>query len=281
MDIANGPSREIVAAAELPFKDALNRAVEFDGTFRAFMAKAADVVPAGTTNAAGTVNSDEVEERETVLPPAGAAFERATVQLPVVLESNEAGVHCNEVIRAGTISETTEVAEPPFNEAVRFAAVSDSKAPARRVNVADKLPAATVRNAGTVTGEEVVVSPTLMPSAGAGFDRVTVQLPVVPGPRDGVHCNDVTVTGATREIVEACELPFSAAATTAVVSEGIVPTLMLKLTDVAPLAMPADAGTVSRGEFAVTESDVAEAAGLDKATLHVLVLFGFSAGGVH
>jgi len=78
------------------------------------------VLPAGTVTEAGMVKAEEVSERETRLPPDGAAAERNTVQVVLVLGVRLPAVQCSEetetVVVSVRVSES--VRTEPFREAV-------------------------------------------------------------------------------------------------------------------------------------------------------------------
>jgi len=63
--------------------------------------KVAWVLPAGIVTEAGILKAEEVSERETRLPPDGAAAERNTVQVVVELESRLPAAHCSAEREAG------------------------------------------------------------------------------------------------------------------------------------------------------------------------------------
>jgi hypothetical protein len=82
-------------------------------------------------------------------------------------------------------------------------------APSVAAKVFDIVPAPTVTDAGTGTVLVLLLSVTAAPPTGATLESVTVQVLVVAGLRlVGLHASDVTVTGATREIVADCEVPL-------------------------------------------------------------------------
>ena len=76
------------------------------------------VAPAATVTEDGSVSAVLLSERETVVPPEGAACEIVTVQLVVPPELTVAGVHCKPVTVACGATVTAAVAAPPFNDAV-------------------------------------------------------------------------------------------------------------------------------------------------------------------
>jgi hypothetical protein len=78
------------------------------------------VAPAATVTDAGTANAALFEESVTVQPPAGAAGDIVTVHADVPPDATEAGAHCTPDTTE-VVTDTAEVAEPPFSEAVMVA----------------------------------------------------------------------------------------------------------------------------------------------------------------
>ena len=77
------------------------------------------------------------------------------------------------------------------------------------LKVAEDADAATVTDAGTVRAELLLESVTTAPPAGAGCERVTVQVLEAFGPRlAGLQAREETSTGATRLTVVFAELPL-------------------------------------------------------------------------
>jgi hypothetical protein len=87
--------------------------------------KAAELALAGTVRVPGTVNREgRLLDREMVAPPAGAAFDRATVQVVLALEARLAVAHWRlERVTggAGATNEMVAAADEPFNVAVTVA----------------------------------------------------------------------------------------------------------------------------------------------------------------
>jgi hypothetical protein len=74
--------------------------------------KVVEVAPAGTvTEAAGTGNSALLLERETAVPPAGAALFKVMVQLLDALDPTVVGLQANEDTSTGATSPTVAFAE--------------------------------------------------------------------------------------------------------------------------------------------------------------------------
>jgi hypothetical protein len=66
---------------------------------------------AATVTVAGTVNSGSLLERFTVMPPAGAALLKVTVQALEALEPTVVGLHTKEETVTATVRFTVAVAE--------------------------------------------------------------------------------------------------------------------------------------------------------------------------
>jgi hypothetical protein len=210
---------EMLPVVELLLSETVTVAVVSETMAATVMLNCAVVAPAVATTDAGTVNNEDVELTRSVLPPVAAGFDRTTEQLLLVLGVMVVGVHCIDVTKTGVVKDTPVTVELPFRDAVRVAVVSLGIAPVLIVKIVDVAPAATVSVAGAVSRAEVEVIATALPPAGAGFERLTVQLPLVFGSRAvGVHCIDVTMGGAKSEMVVTAELPFREAVTVAVLS---------------------------------------------------------------
>lgn len=73
--------------------------------------KLAEVDAAATVTAAGMERAVLVLVRVTLTPPAGAAFDNATVQVPVAFDPRLVGLHVSEETRTGAAREIVAVAE--------------------------------------------------------------------------------------------------------------------------------------------------------------------------
>lgn len=83
---------------------------------------AADAAPAGTVKSAGTLKREgRLLERESGKPAAGAALERVTVHVVLVLEARLAAAHLRPERVTGANRENTADAVEPFNVAVTVA----------------------------------------------------------------------------------------------------------------------------------------------------------------
>jgi hypothetical protein len=93
------------------------------------------------------------------------------------------------------------VFELPFNDAVTVTVCAAAIAPAVALNVPVIAPAATVRDAGTVTTALSSVTLTELPPVGAALLNVTVQVLTPPDTRlAGAHTSDVICAIAPRLI---------------------------------------------------------------------------------
>src|SRR5215469_2855110 len=112
--------------------------------------KVAVVALAATVAEAGTVNAALLEERETVVPPVGAALESVTVQVLLALDARVVGAHCTEERLTGACKLTVAVWDALLRVAVTVAVPLELMVPAAAVKVAVVALAATVTDAGTV-----------------------------------------------------------------------------------------------------------------------------------
>ena len=113
-------------------------------------------------------------------------------------------------------------------------------------NVAVEDPARTFTEAGTVNAELLAETDTVTPPVGAGAERVRVQVAEAPESRAvALHVNAEMSTGATSVKVAVWEAPFRAAVMVAVWVVVIVPTVAVKVAEVALAGTMAEAGTVS------------------------------------
>jgi hypothetical protein len=83
--------------------------------------KVAEVAPAGTVTDTGTVRAAVELDRATADPPDGAALERATVQVVLVLAVRLDWPHWSEVTFGGSVMEKVMAWEEPLRDAVRWA----------------------------------------------------------------------------------------------------------------------------------------------------------------
>lgn len=138
--------------------------------------------------------------------------------------------------------------------------------PAVAVKLAVVLPAATETAPGTLSAPPLLESPTVPPPA---FDRVTVQLAVPPLARAvGEHVSELMFVGASREIDDACDMPFNDAVTVAVASATTVPAVAVNVADVLPAATTTAPGTLSIP--LLLESPTVPPAAFDSVTVQAL-----------
>ena len=80
------------------------------------------VVPDGTSTEAGTVRAEaKLLERETVVPPVGAALARVTLQVVEAEAAKLVVTHCRDVMDIGAVIEKAAVALDAPREAVTLA----------------------------------------------------------------------------------------------------------------------------------------------------------------
>ena len=127
---------------------------------------AAVVDPAAIVTDVGTVSVALVFVSATVLPPAGAAWFRVTVQLLVPLGPRVVGLHAKAVTCMG-VNVIVTFCDPFPNVAVSVADWVVAKVPVVALKVAVVADVATVTDVGTVRVELVFVSETVLPPVGA------------------------------------------------------------------------------------------------------------------
>lgn len=123
----------------------------------------------------------------------------------------------SSVVIVGRTSEMLAEAEEARSEAEITAVWDMVKGPAVAVNEAEVELTGTVTDAGTVTSLLLTARPTADPPAGAVWESVTVQVVLAFGASVvRAQVRDLSVSGATSEIVADCEDPFKDAVTVAV-----------------------------------------------------------------
>ena len=109
-----------------------------------------------------------LEERATVDPPVGAAFDRVTVQAALEPEGTVVGEHCSPVtVTGGAEIVRVATAEVALREAVTVTARLAATEPAAAVKAAVEEPAAATTEAGTVKAALLEERATVEPPAGA------------------------------------------------------------------------------------------------------------------
>jgi hypothetical protein len=147
------------------------------------------VAAAATVTDAGTVKAALLSEIAIAAPPVGAALLRVTVQVLEAFGPRLVGLHASEETTTGATRLIVALAEVPLYVAVTVALWSLAIVPAAALKVADKEPAATVKDAGTVKTALLSEIAIAAPPAGAAFESVTVQTELVPEVRlAGLHC---------------------------------------------------------------------------------------------
>jgi hypothetical protein len=121
-----------------------------------------------------------------------------------------------------------------------------ANAPVVTLKVADDAPAFTLTEAGVVRLAVESVIAAVVPPAGAGCARVTVQAPEECGPRlAGVQFNPETVTDVpARFTVQLLEFPLYVAVSVAVWLPVIAPAAILNVNADAPAAIVIEAGAL-------------------------------------
>jgi hypothetical protein len=125
--------------------------------------KAVDVAPAATVTEAGTISEALLPERAMTLPPVGAGWLRATVQLAAAPEFTLVGLQAKAVTSVGATRVKLAVWEEPLRVAVTVAVCVVAMAPRLAVKVVEVLLAGTVTDAGTVSAVLLLESPTVLP----------------------------------------------------------------------------------------------------------------------
>jgi hypothetical protein len=172
----------IVAVFDTPLRVAAIVKDDTAVTVRVVIVKVAVVAPADTVTLAGTVPMVvDDEARVTTAPPVGAALVSVTVPVtatpPVAAETL---VVTLDKTAAGGVTAKVAVPLDPLVVAVIVALVLAFTVPAVTVNVAVRVPAATVTETGTLAAAALLdESETTFPPTGALVDRVIVPVVVV------------------------------------------------------------------------------------------------------
>ena len=172
----------IVAVLDTPLRVAVIVKDDAAVTVRVVIVKVADVAPAATVTLAGTVPIVVDEDaRLTTAPPVGAALVNVTVPVtgtpPVTAVTTVVRV---DKTAAGGVTVMVAVPLELFVVAVMVALVFALTVPAVTVNVAVRVPAATVTETGTLATLALLDERlTSLPPIGALVDKVTVPVVVV------------------------------------------------------------------------------------------------------
>ena len=172
----------MVAVLDTPFRVAVIVKEDAAVTALVVIVKVADVAPAATVTLAGTVPMVVDEDaRVTTAPPVGAGDVNTTVPVtgtPPVTDVTT--VVRLDKTAAGGVTVMVAVPVDPFVVAVIVTLVFALTVPAVIVNVAVRVPAATVTETGTLaTAESLDERLTTLPPTGALVERVTVPVVVV------------------------------------------------------------------------------------------------------
>ena len=198
---------------EVPI-DAVTLALRSELTTAAVAVNVAMVAPAGTSTEAGTVNTEGgLLASDTVVPPAGAAFEVMTLQVVDAEEVRLVLPHCSDVMVILAVICRVAVLLEPFRVAVMVGVWSEVTAAAVAVNVIVIAPAGTSTETGTVNAEvRLLERDTVVPPVGAALEMMTLQLVEPEAARLVLpHCSDVMDRGALMmKAAEALEAPREA-----------------------------------------------------------------------
>jgi hypothetical protein len=210
------------------------------------------VAPPGTVIEAGTVSARLPLDNTTRTPLAGAAADRATVQL---VEPGVCTVVGEQVTvemtgpGGGAASDREAVLAVPFRLTVTLAVSLDGMVPALAVKLAEVEPPGTRTDAGTVNSELLLEMATVAPPAGAAWVNVTahaVEVPVVRVESEQFN-PDRAGRGASSESVAWAELPLRLAVITALVLLATALAAAAKVALLDPAGTATVAGAVTAG----------------------------------
>ena len=249
----------------------------------ALTVKLAVVAPAATLTAAGVVSSALLSERVTLVPPAGAARVKVTVQGLDCPEPKLVVLHVNPERSAGACKLKATESELLPKVAVTVADSRLLMIPATTVNVAVVAPALTTTEDGVVRNGLLSASATVALLAGAAWFNVTEHVLINPVSRVvGLQASLESSTGiCSLRAVESERLPrvaVSVAACVVVTAEAETLNVVERL----PAGMVTEAGVVSTALLSDTLTTVpAVGAVWLKVTVQVDVAGGVKTRGLH
>ena len=198
----------------------------------AVIAKVVKVAPAGTvTDGAAMDRSALLLDRETTVPPAGAALFSLMVHFALAPEAKSVGLHDSEERTCADTRLIAAVCEAPFKVANSWAVWSLVMLPAVALKVVVAEPAGTVSvDPGMGSSALLLAMETVVPPVGAALLRVTVHIAVaLDAKSEGVHVREESVIVDIRFSVVVCEAPFQFAKSLAVPSLEMFPAVAWKV----------------------------------------------------
>jgi hypothetical protein len=250
----------------------------------------------GTETLEGIVRTELSLDRAIVAADPETGMASVTVQFIDDCAIRAPPAHMSEDMVGTTVSEIIALALDPFSEPVMVAPSSSETLPVRIWNVAVVAFAGTVMETGAVnTGAAQLVNVTTAPPAGAWFEMATVQTALaLEANAPGVHCKDVIVSGACKDMVADALVPLREPVKVAVgladhifaVLAEVFPPMTdvdavcavatLKVAWVAFAATVVDAGAVSTlgALFVKVTAKPPRGAGCDNVTVQIVVAFG-------
>jgi hypothetical protein len=231
----------IVAVCKLLPRLAVRVPLWLLGTVPAVTLNVAAAEPAATVMlAVGTGSNPLLLDRETTMPPVGAAWLRFTVQEALLPEVRLVGLQVSEEMVAGDSRLMVAVCETPPSAAVRVALWPLAMLPAVALKVVVAEPAWTVIvDAGTGSSALLLERETAVPPAGVVLLRFTAHVVMAPEVKlVGLQVSEETVTADTRLIVAVWVKPLRVAVSVALWSLAMLPAVAVKLVVAEP------AGTV-------------------------------------
>src|SRR5262249_8502240 len=214
--------------------------------------KFADVAPAGTVTAAGTITFELLLERVTATPPVGAAPDNVTVQVDAGPGAIAIGLQASAESTGGVgpgvvgaVWGSGNVFWTPLQLAVILTVVEELTCDAVAAKPAVVEPVVTVTNLGMLRLGLFSESATEIPPAGAGELRVTVQVEV-PGVKmaPGLQVKSLR-TGATTVSGALAAVPAALADSVTAVSAATAEVVDANPALVAPAATVTEAGTLT------------------------------------